>query len=125
METSLTTIEEYIARCPESVQPLLQIVRQTIRGVAPEATETINYGIPTFVQHGNLVHFAACKNHLGFYPGPSIIKEFAKELAPYTTSKGSVQFPYTKSLPLDLIAQIVQFRVEENVYKFSKKVKKK
>lgn len=116
-------IDEYIAMYPQDIQKKLQDVRAVIKKAAPKAEETIKYAIPTFVLNGNLVHFAAMKNHLGFYPAPSGIVEFKKELAPYEQGKGSIQFPYDQPIPLKLIGQIVKFRVVENLEK--KPVKKK
>jgi uncharacterized protein YdhG (YjbR/CyaY superfamily) len=110
---SPTTVDQYIAGFPPAVRRLLEEVRRTIRQAAPEATEAIKYGIPTLVLHGNLVHFAAFRNHIGFYPTPSAIAAFQDELSAWSTAKGSVQFPLDQPLPLDLIARIVQFRVEE------------
>ena len=124
MEKS-STIDAYIASFPEDVQALLQQVRATIQKAAPEATETINYGIPTFKLHGNLVHFAAFKAHIGFYPAPTGLAAFQEALAPYKQGKGSVQFPFSQPLPLDLIVQIVHYRVEENQRKASTKQNKK
>lgn len=95
-------------------------MRKAISDAAPDAKECISYAIPTYKLQGNLVHFAATKNHIGFYPSPSAIIHFAKELANYKTAKGSVQFPYTKALPLDLITEIVKFRVKENLEKKKK-----
>jgi uncharacterized protein YdhG (YjbR/CyaY superfamily) len=112
--TSARNIDEYIAGFPGDVQAVLQQIRATIRKAAPEAQETINYGIPTFTLHGNLVHFAAFKKHIGFYPTPSGIEKFKAELAGYESAKGSVQFPLDKPIPYELITQIVTFRVEEN-----------
>ena len=111
------TIDDYIARYPEDVQAILQQIRQTIHEAAPEATEAISYQMPTFKLHGNLVHFAAFKNHIGFYPVPSGIKVFQDELSAYVQGKGSVQFPIDKPMPLDLISKIVVFRVKENLEK--------
>jgi uncharacterized protein YdhG (YjbR/CyaY superfamily) len=108
-----SSIDEYIASFPEETQKLLSQVRATIKKAAPEAGETINYGIPTFTLSGNLVHFAAFKNHIGFYPTSSGIETFRKELSVYDGSKGSVQFPIDKPLPLDLITKIVKFRIKE------------
>lgn len=88
-----------------------------VRKAAPEAEEAISYGIPTFKLHGNLVHFAAFKNHIGFFPAPSGIAAFKKELAAYKGAKGSVQFPLDQPLPLALITKIVKFRVKENTDK--------
>ncbi len=109
-----TTIDEYIALCPEAHQPLLQAVRETIRDAAPDATEKISWQMPTFHQNGNLVHFALQSKHLGFYPGSSGVENFAEKLAEYKTSKGSIQFPLNKEIPFALIAEITRFRVEEN-----------
>ncbi len=96
-----------------------------IQEAAPEATETINYQMPTFVLHGNLVHFAAQKKHIGFYPTPSGIEAFQAELAGYKSSKGAVQFPLDQPLPLELIGRIVTFRVAENVRLAEDKAAKK
>lgn len=106
-------IDEYVAGFPRDVQEILNQVRATISKAAPEAEETIKYGIPTFVLHGNLVHFAAFKHHIGFYPTPSGIEAFRKELSRYESAKGSVQFPIDQPMPLTLIAKIVSFRVKE------------
>jgi uncharacterized protein YdhG (YjbR/CyaY superfamily) len=118
-------IDKYIAIFPEDVQAILQKVRATIRKAAPDAEETINYGIPTFTLKGNLVHFAGFKNHIGFYPTPSGIETFKKELSVYDGAKGSVQFPLHKPIPYALIGRIVKFRVEENLEKAQAKGKKK
>lgn len=112
-----TSIDEYIAGFPLETRQILNKVRATIRESAPLATETINYQIPTFTLHGNLVHFAAFKNHIGFYPTPSGMTAFAKELSAYKGAKGSVQFPLDQPIPYDLIARIVRFRVEEIIQK--------
>ncbi|MCC7466621.1 MAG: DUF1801 domain-containing protein [Saprospiraceae bacterium] len=106
-------IDDYISAQPEEVRDLLELVRNLIRDEAPEASEDIKYGIPTFIQNGNLVHFAAFKHHIGLYPTPSGMTEFAEELSPYKAGKGSVQFPLDKPLPLELIRKIVRFRVQE------------
>lgn len=111
------TIDEYIAGFPPDVQAILQKIRATIRKAAPQAIETISYQLPTFTLHGNLVHFAAFKNHIGFYPTPSGIEKFQKELAGYKSAKGSVQFPLDKPIPYGLISKIVKFRVKENLAK--------
>lgn len=111
------SIDDYISGFPVEVQGLLQQVRLKIKELAPRAEETISYGIPTFKLNGNLVHFAAFKNHIGLYPTPSGLEEFEKELSPYKQGKGSVQFPLDKSLPLDLIAKIVAYRVRKNTEK--------
>ena len=113
----MATIDEYIKRFPEPTVKLLEQIRSTIRKAAPEATEKISYGIPTFYDNGNLVHFAAFKNHIGFFPTPSAIEAFQKELKPYKTSKGTVQLPMTDPLPVKLIERIVKFRMKENAHK--------
>lgn len=107
-------IDSYIAGFPEDVQKRLGQMRATIRKAAPKAEEAIKYAMPTFVLHGNLVHFAAFKNHIGFYPAPTGMEAFKKDLAPYKTGRGSVQFPLDKPLPLALITRIVKLRVREN-----------
>lgn len=110
------TIDAYIADFPEPVQQLLQEVRATIRAAAPEAAETISYQIPTFTLNGKyLVHFAAFKNHIGFYPGPSGLLAFKDALSAYAGAKGSVQFPINQPLPLEVIAGIVKYRVQEDL----------
>ena len=108
-----TTVDEYIATFPHDVQDILKQVRDTIKKAAPDAKETIKYRIPTFVLNENLVHFAALQNHIGFYPTPSGIKEFKRELAEYKFAKGSIQFPIGDPIPLRLIEKIVKFRVNE------------
>ena len=118
-------IDEYIAGFPKDIQEILKELRVTIKKAAPEAAETINYAIPTFTLKGNLVHFAAYKNHIGFYPAPSGIVAFKKELSVYDGAKGSVQFPIDKPLPLDLVTKIVRFRVKENLERAETKAKKK
>jgi uncharacterized protein YdhG (YjbR/CyaY superfamily) len=122
---SYSTIDEYIATFPKDVQKILQQLRQTIKAAAPEAEEKISYQIPTFALQGNLVHFAAYKTHIGFYPAPSGIKTFAQELSQYETAKGSVRFPIQDPLPLALISNIVKFRVVENLKLAAKKAAKK
>lgn len=112
-----TNVNEYIAAFPKDVQEKLETLRKTIQKAAPEATEKIGYGIPTFVFHGNLVHFAAFKDHYSFFPASSGINEFKKELAPYITGKGTISFPLDKPFPLPLITKIVKFRVGENLKK--------
>ena len=119
------TIDEYIAGFPKDTQEILQKLRATIKKAAPEAEETINYAIPTFTLNGNLVHFAAAKNHIGFYPAPSGIKAFEQELSIYEGAKGSVKFPLDKPLPLSLVSKIVKFRVKENGEKSNAKNLKK
>ena len=115
--TKIETIDEYINSFPINVQNILEKLRKIIKESAPEAEETISYGMPTFKLNGNLVHFAAHKNHIGFYPTSSGIEAFQKELAPYKSAKGSVQFPIDKPIPYELIKKIVIFRVKENLKK--------
>lgn len=108
------TIDEYISTFPSEVQVRLHELRAAISNEAPNASEKISYGMPTFYLNGNLVHFAAYKNHIGFYPTPSGVEAFSIELSEYKWAKGSVQFPHNKPLPLQLISKIVRFRVKEN-----------
>jgi uncharacterized protein YdhG (YjbR/CyaY superfamily) len=124
-QTGYNTIDEYIATFPADTQKILQEVRATIKAAAPEASEKISYQMPTFFLYGNLVHFAAFKNHIGFYPAPQGIEEFKEELAKYKGAKGSVQFPIDEPMPLDLIARIVRFRVGQNMEKAPKPGRKK
>jgi len=108
-------MDEYIAKFPKNVRDVLEELRQVIRESAPRAEETISYGIPTFDLSGrHLVHFAAYKSHVGFYPTSSGIKAFKKELSPFRTSRGTVRFPLDKPIPFDLVKKIVKFRVREN-----------
>ena len=116
------TIDEYIGAFPTNIQDVLQELRQTIRKAAPEAEETISYQIPTFRLNGNLVHFGAFKNHIGFFPTSSGIRAFKKELSRYEVSKGTVRFPMDKPLPLSLVSRIVKFRVKENLERSKKKL---
>jgi len=108
------TIDDYIAAFPPAVQAILQQLRSTIRSAAPEATEAMKYQIPTLVLNGNLVHFAAFRSHVGFYPTPSGIEKFSEELSGYATARGSVQFPLDRPIPFDLVRRIVEFRVGES-----------
>jgi uncharacterized protein YdhG (YjbR/CyaY superfamily) len=124
-DRNLENIDGYIARQPEEVRRKLEVLRATIRKSAPLAKEAIKYGIPTFTLEGNLVHFAAFKNHIGYYPAPSGIQRFKEELSAYKIAKGSVQFPINESLPLTLIGRIVKFRVKENVQKAKAKMRTK
>ncbi len=106
------TIDDYIAGFPPDIQEILQQIRRTIQAAAPEAGEAIKYQIPTFTLNGNLIHFAAFKNHIGLYPAPRAIEVFKEELAGYEGAKGTVRFPLGEPIPLDLIRRIVEFRVE-------------
>ncbi|HET9492822.1 MAG TPA: DUF1801 domain-containing protein [Chloroflexia bacterium] len=119
------SIDEYIAAFPEDRRVLLEEVRAAIRDAAPDAVERISYQMPTFALHGNLVHFASHKGHIGFYPTPSGIEPFKEELAEYESSKGAVQFPLDRPLPLDLIREIVRFRVAENLERAAARAGKK
>jgi uncharacterized protein YdhG (YjbR/CyaY superfamily) len=111
--TRWASIDAYIAAAPPDRRARLDELRAAIRAAAPEAEETISYGMPAFAQHGTLVYFAALKNHIGFYPTASGIAAFQEELAAYEGTKGAVRFPLDRPLPLDLIQRIVRFRVEE------------
>ncbi|WP_405155244.1 iron chaperone [Paenibacillus sp. FSL K6-0108] len=118
-------VDEYISQFPSDVQVKLQALRQLIRDTAPNAVEKISYKMPTYAEHGNLVHFAAYSRHIGFYPGSSGIEAFKEELSRYKGAKGSVQFPLDQPLPEELVRQIVQFRVQENVKKAQEKKRNK
>lgn len=121
MEKTLNDTESYISSFPENVRLILQQLRSAIKEAAPEAEETIKYAMPTYVQHGNLVHFAAYKSHIGFYAAPTGHAAFEQQLSQYKSGKGSVQFPIEEALPLELIKEIVRFRVLENKEKIQKK----
>jgi uncharacterized protein YdhG (YjbR/CyaY superfamily) len=122
--SSRKNIDEYIAGFPRDVQETLQRIRAIIRDAAPDAEEAIKYQIPTFVLHGNLVHFAAFQKHIGFYPTPSAIAAFSGELRGYESARGSVQFPLNKSVPFTLIKKMVEFRVKESRAKMPTKKRK-
>ncbi|WP_379153977.1 iron chaperone [Paenibacillus sp. sgz5001063] len=124
VKTTYESIDDYIAKAPLEVRGKLEVVRKVIHESAPEAVEKISYQMPTFFLHGNLVHFAAFKKHIGFYPTPRGIEVFQEELAQYKGAKGSVQFPLDEPLPLDLISRIVKFRAAENKGKAAEKLKK-
>lgn len=113
----IQAIDDYIAAFPEEVQVKLAAIHRLIAGEVPDAAVKISYGMPTFVLKGNLVHFAAFKNHIGFYPAPSGIQAFQGELAGYKTSKGAIQFPLDKPIPYELIAKITAYRVTQNLSK--------
>jgi uncharacterized protein YdhG (YjbR/CyaY superfamily) len=110
-------IQDYIQAQSQQIQLILKALYQAIQEAAPDATEKMSYGMPTFYLNGNLVHFAAYKNHIGFYPAPSGITNFIDELKPFKTSKGAIQFPIDKPLPIELIQKITAFRVKENLNK--------
>lgn len=124
-KVTFTSIDEYIAACLPEVQPTLQTLRQVIKEAAPEAKEKISYAMPTFELQGNLVHFAAFKKHIGFYPAPDGIHAFQDEVAEYHASKGTLQFPLDKPIPYELISRIVKYRVERNLEKAKGKKKGK
>ncbi len=123
MNTFIKTIDKYIEGFPKETQVLLNKIRAIISKAAPKATETISYGIPTFVLDKNLVHFGAYKTHIGFYPGAAGVEAFTKKLSAYKFSKGAIQFPLDKPLPVGLITQIVKFRVLQNMEKAKKRNK--
>jgi uncharacterized protein YdhG (YjbR/CyaY superfamily) len=118
-------IDEYIAGFPQDVQEILEKIRLTIRKAAPEAEEKISYQIPTFTLIGNLVHFAAFKKHIGFYPTSTGIEKFKNELSIYEGGKGSVKFPLDEPIPFAKISKIVKFRIKENLDRAAAKAKKK
>ncbi len=121
---SFTNIDEYIALFPADIQEKLTKIREVVHQAAPDAVERIAYQMPTFSLEGNLVHFAAFKNHIGFYPTPSGTEEFRRELAAYDGSKGTVRFPLDKPVPYELISRIVTYRVKENLAKAEAKKSK-
>lgn len=121
MENKPETIDQYIAQFPEPIQNMLQELRSVIAGVAPEASEKISWNMPTFYFHGNLVHFAAFKKHIGFFPASSGIQAFEHELSDFNYSKGTIQFPYGQPLPLDLVKRIVIFRINANLQRLKSK----
>lgn len=110
-------IEEYIGQFSKEIQDRLRLIRDRIQALAPTATEKISYQMPTFYLNGNLVHYAAFKNHIGFYPTPSGITAFEEALKPYRGGKGSLIFLHNQPLPIDLIEQVVRYRIEENQQK--------
>jgi uncharacterized protein YdhG (YjbR/CyaY superfamily) len=121
-KTKFTTMDTYIATFPKEVQSILEKIRQTIRKAAPDAVEAISYQIPTYKLNGkNLVHFAAWKEHIGFYATPSGNAAFKKELSKYKVAKGSIQFPLEEPIPYDLVKKIVMFRVKETQVQKKKK----
>lgn len=118
-------IDEYIAGFPEDVQEILEEIRTTIRKAAPDAEETIKYQMPTFTLNGNLVHFAAFKKHIGFYPAPRGVEKFKEALSAYEGAKSTVRFPLDKPIPFGLISKIVKFRVKKNLERAQGKRKKR
>ncbi len=124
MKTTFISIDEYINSQKKQVQSVLEQIRIIIKKAAPNAEEVISYQMPAYKQHGILVYFAAFKNHIGFYATPNGHAEFKEELSAYKQGKGSVQFPYDKPIPFDLITKIVKFRVDEDQKKLKKKLNK-
>jgi uncharacterized protein YdhG (YjbR/CyaY superfamily) len=118
-------VDEYIEQFPDHIQAILQKLRATIRKAAPAAEETISYQMPAFKYHGMLAFFAGYKNHIGFYPTSSPMKVFKDRLTSYKTSKGAIQFPIDKAIPLTLVKDIVKFKIKENLEKENAKLKKK
>ena len=114
------TIDEYIRLFPQPVREKLTALRKLIRQLVPEAQEKISYQMPAFYLNGNLVYFAAHAKHIGFYPTASGISNFKRELSKYQYSKGAIQFPLGKPLPVELVSKIVEFRVNENLGKARK-----
>jgi uncharacterized protein YdhG (YjbR/CyaY superfamily) len=119
------SIDEYIATFSPEIQKTLQEIRAVVKAAAPDAAEKISYQMPTFFLHGNLVHFAAFKQHIGFYPTANGVEAFAQDLSKYKGAKGSVQFPLDQPMPLELITKIVKYRVAENLKKVEVKPAKK
>ena len=116
-ELQIKTIDDYINQFPDEIKSKLESIRAAIKKAAPRAAEVISYGMPAFKQNKVLVYFAAGKNHIGFYPTPKPIVVFKKELGGYKTSKGAIQFPLDKKIPLALISKITKFRVKEDLAK--------
>jgi uncharacterized protein YdhG (YjbR/CyaY superfamily) len=124
-KSTFKTIDEYISQCPSEIQETLQTLRKVIKECEPQAEEKISWQMPTFVLHGNLVHFAAFKNHIGLYPGPNAIEAFKNEISGYKSSKGAVQFPIGKPMPYELISRMVKFSALENIRRAEEKLKNK
>lgn len=121
----IETIDAFIAQYPPEIQDVLQKIRQTIHEAVPEANEKIAYGIPTFTLEGNLVHFSAFTNHIGFYPDPRGIEQFIEKLAKYRSGKGTIKFPLSEPIPFDLIREVTLWRAEQNRQKANQKKQKK
>lgn len=125
MKTKYESVEEYLSSLPSEVKVLMEGLRNTIKKAAPEAEELISYNMPAFKYHGILVYYAAHKNHIGFYPGSSVVTDiFKDDLKNYETSKGTVQFPFEKAIPLRLVNKIVKYRIKQNFEREKKKIKK-
>lgn len=123
--TKVNSVAEYISGFPKEIQKLLKELRATIIKTVPDAEEVISYQMPAYKYYGMLVYFAGYKNHIGFYPGVSSIEKFKKEIAVFKSAKGSVQFPLDKPLPLQLVTEMVVFKLKENLNKAAIKTKKK
>ena len=108
------TVDEYLADLPEKERTVLSNLRKTIKATAPKADEVIGYGMPGYKYHGMLVYFAAFKNHCSFFPGTSMLEQFGKEVEPYKTSKGTLQFTVDKPIPVTLVKKIVKQRMKQN-----------
>lgn len=119
----LKSIDDYINQFPDEIKSKLETIRTAIKKAAPKSVEVISYGMPAFKQNKVLVYFAAGKNHIGFYPTPNPIIIFSKELEGYKTSKGAIQFPLDKKIPLNLVSKITKFRVKEELELFKSKQK--
>ena len=119
------TVDDYIALQPAAVQKKLKEIRKAIKKAAPGAEEKISYGMPAYTLKGMLIYFAAHRNHIGLYPYPSAMEAFREEISKYKASKGTIHFGFDQPVPLDLIYEIVRFRVEENMIKEELKMKKK
>lgn len=119
----LKSIDDYVNQFPDEIKSKLETIRTAIKKAAPKSVEVISYGMPAFKQNKVLVYFAAGKNHIGFYPTPNPIIIFSKELEGYKTSKGAIQFPLDKKIPLNLVSKITKFRVKEELELFKSKQK--
>lgn len=108
------SVDEYVASCPKDVQPILEQLRATVREAAPQAEETISYRMPAYKQNGILVYFAAFKDHIGFFPTADGVEAFKNKLSAYKTSKGTLKFPLDRPMPLELVKEIVRYRVKKN-----------
>jgi len=118
------SVDEYISGYPAGIQKKLNDIRKVIMKAAPEAVEKISYGMPAYTHKGVLLYFAVHTNHIGLYPYPSAMYAFREEIAAYRTSKGTIQFPLSKPVPLKLISEIVAFRLQENILKEQLKKKR-
>lgn len=114
---AVSEVKDYLALYPPAIRRLLVKMREVVRKAAPGAEEVISYGLPTYKLNGTLLHFGAFKGHIGLYPGPAAIEEFAGELSPYECSKGAIRFPVDEPLPLTLVSRIVKHRIAQNLAK--------